>query len=665
MATTASDPTTDAEFSVSGDISGDGGVVKEIVSHGTQGWMKPEDGDEVHMHYRGTLQSGGDEFDSSYSRGIPFSFKLGEGKVIKGWDLVGKTMAKGEKARVTLKPEYAYGASGSPPKIPANATLVFDMELVSWTSQRDVFGDGTVMRTEVESGDGWERPGKLAEVTMDIRVFSVSEDDMDVDGKSGGTKKKEEKKNDEVMVYEKNGFVATLGASQMPEQWERIVPEMKRNNCVHLVCKPPRLLGAGLDGKDIGIDLKGATCMRHEVTLRSWRKIEDVASDGSVMKKVLSEGDGWERPGEGATATIDVSVHLVDPTTSHHVVPSPATNSDKQTTSPVLRTPDLVVKVGDGMVIDGLDRVLQTMKVGEQALAYLQPSAAYGSAPSLLTEELRTAGIDVSSSVLIEVTLTSFEKGPDVWGMSTEQKMAEMTRRKTRGNTLFKDKRYDTARKSYQRAVSLFESSTADLEGDVKTQVNDLLVSCHLNMAMCYDRKNDPTQALTHCKKALEIQPANVKALYRQGCAYLELDDFYNAQSSLRYAKELAPGNGDVVKKLRLLKEKRVRQDAQDKKLFSNMFGRMSKMEDKEKKKDVMDTTTDAAALAGKETTQTQEEGNGTCQGNGNGVADNDKMETDCEMAKAAAASTGPPPPPDSGTAPCCSRGVCSARKKQ
>ena len=75
------------------------------------------------VHYTGTLEDG-TKFDSSVDRGDPLSFSLGQGQVIKGWDAVVATMKKGEKVVATLAPEYAYGASGSPPTIPPNATLV-------------------------------------------------------------------------------------------------------------------------------------------------------------------------------------------------------------------------------------------------------------------------------------------------------------------------------------------------------------------------------------------------------------------------------------------------------------------------------------------------------------------------------------------------------------
>ena len=80
---------------------------------------------------QGTLTDG-TEFDSSVSRNQPFTFTLGTGQVIKGWDLGFASMSKGEHAVLTIKSDYGYGDTGSPPKIPGGATLVFDVELINF-----------------------------------------------------------------------------------------------------------------------------------------------------------------------------------------------------------------------------------------------------------------------------------------------------------------------------------------------------------------------------------------------------------------------------------------------------------------------------------------------------------------------------------------------------
>ena len=88
-------------------------------------------GDTVHVQYTGTLMNG-KKFDSSYDHGgDPFKFTIGKGEVIKGWDQGVVGMKVGGKRRLRIPAELGYGAKGSPPSIPGNAGLIFDVELVS------------------------------------------------------------------------------------------------------------------------------------------------------------------------------------------------------------------------------------------------------------------------------------------------------------------------------------------------------------------------------------------------------------------------------------------------------------------------------------------------------------------------------------------------------
>jgi FKBP-type peptidyl-prolyl cis-trans isomerase len=87
-------------------------------------------GKTVSVHYTGKLTNG-KVFDSSHSRGEPIRFPLGAGRVIKGWDEGIALMKVGGKATLTIPPELGYGERGAGGVIPPNATLIFEVELVS------------------------------------------------------------------------------------------------------------------------------------------------------------------------------------------------------------------------------------------------------------------------------------------------------------------------------------------------------------------------------------------------------------------------------------------------------------------------------------------------------------------------------------------------------
>lgn len=90
----------------------------------------PKKGDTVSVHYSGFLTDK-KKFDSSLDRNQPFTFVLGAGQVIAGWDLGVAKMKVGEKVKLTIPPELAYGRDRYPGAIPPNSTLIFEVELLA------------------------------------------------------------------------------------------------------------------------------------------------------------------------------------------------------------------------------------------------------------------------------------------------------------------------------------------------------------------------------------------------------------------------------------------------------------------------------------------------------------------------------------------------------
>nr|CAG4717430.1 unnamed protein product [Naegleria fowleri] len=112
------------------------GVSLEIIVKG-DGKNVPKPGQTVCVHYTGYIASDnssddGEEFDSSRKRGKPFKFRLGVGEVIKGWDEGVGQMSLGERAKVRMPPDVAYGENGFPGLIPPHKTIVFDVELLEF-----------------------------------------------------------------------------------------------------------------------------------------------------------------------------------------------------------------------------------------------------------------------------------------------------------------------------------------------------------------------------------------------------------------------------------------------------------------------------------------------------------------------------------------------------
>ncbi|XP_074791921.1 peptidyl-prolyl cis-trans isomerase FKBP5 isoform X2 [Natator depressus] len=146
----------------------DRGVLKVVKRPGNED-KSPMIGDKVYVHYKGKLANG-KKFDSSRDRNEPFIFSLGKGQVIKAWDIGVATMKKGEICHLLCKPEYAYGSAGSVPKIPSNATLFFEIELLNFKGE-DLFEDGGIIRRIKRKGEGYSNPNEGATVEIHLEGF--------------------------------------------------------------------------------------------------------------------------------------------------------------------------------------------------------------------------------------------------------------------------------------------------------------------------------------------------------------------------------------------------------------------------------------------------------------------------------------------------------------
>jgi len=162
-----------------------------------------KNGDLLEMHYTGTLEDG-KKFDSSRDRAEPFKFQIGVGQVIKGWEEGVLGMCVGEKRRLIVPPQLAYGDQGAGDIIPGGATLYFDVELVSIEEgptpvnvfkQIDADGDKSLTRDEISAylkqqvetmqsagGEQGEEARKMLEDQDKLVEEIFSHEDKDKDG---------------------------------------------------------------------------------------------------------------------------------------------------------------------------------------------------------------------------------------------------------------------------------------------------------------------------------------------------------------------------------------------------------------------------------------------------------------------------------------------------
>ena len=123
-----SNPQAESTMAEENIVTTDSGLQYVEITEGTGAMPKP--GQKVEVHYTGTFEDGR-KFDSSRDRNSPFTFKIGVGQVIKGWDEGVATMRVGGRRKLIVPPDLGYGARGAGGVIPPNATLLFDVELLS------------------------------------------------------------------------------------------------------------------------------------------------------------------------------------------------------------------------------------------------------------------------------------------------------------------------------------------------------------------------------------------------------------------------------------------------------------------------------------------------------------------------------------------------------
>lgn len=512
---------------------GKNGLKKKLVKEG-EGWETPSAGDEVEVHYTGTLLDG-TKFDSSRDRGAPFKFKLGQGQVIKGWDEGIKTMKKGEKAIFTIPPELAYGDSGSPPSIPPKATLQFDVELLSWTNVKDICKDGGIFKKILVEGEKWDNPKDLDEVL--VRYEARLED---------GT-----------LVSKSDGVEFTVAEGYFCPALEKAVKTMKKGEKVLLTVKPQYAFGENGRPASGG---EGAVPPNAnlEITLElvSWKTVTDVTKDKKVLKKVLKEGEGYERPNEGAVVQVKLTGKLHDGTVFVKK------GYDEE--------PPFEFKIDEEQVIDGLDRAVRNMKKGEVALITIHPEHAFGATGS--QQDLAT--IPPDSTVYYEVEMISFVKEKESWDMNTQEKIEAAGKKKEEGNALFKAGKYKRASKRYEKAVKYIEYDSSFSEEE-RQQTKVLKVTCNLNNAACKLKLKDYRQAEKLCTKVLELESRNVKALYRRAQAYIQLVDLDLAEHDIKKALEIDPDNREVKLEYKMLKEKVREYNKKDAQFYGSIFSKM------------------------------------------------------------------------------------------
>ena len=447
-------------------------------------------------------------------------------------------MQKGELCVLTCKPEYAYGASGAPPTIPANATLQFEVELLSWQSTKDILGDGGIIKTVVQEGSGFEQPKGKDEVLLKFKIYNKQKELVDSSADAGAE-----------FTVEDGHCIPALA---------KCVTHMKRGETSKLVIEPQYGYGNEESTSSSGVKIPAGSQLRAELTLVSWKAVKTLAGT-TISMKTLVEVDGYEKPNEGARVNVNYKARVA----GEEKVFEEKNNLEFET--------------DDRQVIEGLDKVVMEMKKGEKALATIPPEHGFGS-------KGLEGKVPSGATLTYEIELVDFKSAKESYDMDAKEMMEAALKYKGKGNEAFKLGDFPYAHKKYEKAVKFLEFDQKYTE-DEKREAKKVKMACWNNEAQCGLKTKDYVMAKKSCDKVLNIDSQNIKALYRRAQSYIATKDYLEASTDLKNAITIDPTCKEAKIEMKRLLKLQAEYNSKQKKLYSGMFEKMSKMEATEMKR--------------------------------------------------------------------------------
>ncbi|KAH9675193.1 peptidylprolyl isomerase [Citrus sinensis] len=479
------------------------------------------------------------------------------GEVIKGWDEGVATMKKGERAIFFIPSVLAYGEAGSPPLIPSNSSLVFDIELLSWSAIRDITGDGGILKKIIKEGEGWATPRDNDEVLVKYEARLQN-----------GALVSESNEGVEFRVFDGHLCPAISKAVKTMRRGEKaelavkfsLFADIMNQSRVHFIFVDG-IENDGYEATNIEGGVSSFSNLTIQLELLSWKSVVDVTGDQKVLKKIKKAGQGFDRPNEGSLVKVIYIGRLEDGT----VFETRGSNEEPFEFTTL-----------EENVNEGLERAIMTMKKEEQATVTI--SAEY-----LCSHEVSEL-VSADSVLHYEVTLIDFTKEKPFWKMDTHEKIEACERKKHDGNLLFRAGKYWRASKKYEKAILgqqqklqaakiiEFHHSFTD---DEKHQANGLRLSCYLNNAACKLKLEDYSETSSLCTKVLELEPLNVKALYRRSQAHLKTSELEKAEADIKRALTIDPNNRVVKLVYMELKDKQREYAKYQAEIFGTMLSKM------------------------------------------------------------------------------------------
>ena len=227
-------------------------------------------------------------------------------------------------------------------------------------------------------------------------------------------------------------------------------------------------------------------------------------------------------------------------------------------------------------MIEGLDKAILKMKKGE--VAEIKIASKYAFAEETQREK---ATVPAGADVIYEVELVEVTNPKETYDMTVPEKIEAARMHKEKGNKAYKEGKFIRAIAKYEAALRPIDYDK-NFDDDLKKESKEMKKIIWLNIAAVALKLKDYSKAITNCRKVLEIEPTNIKALYRRSQAYMHRSDFIEAERDIKMAADLEPKNKDVLAQLRKVKQVMKASSRQEAKLYSTMFQRLAQEKEPE-----------------------------------------------------------------------------------
>ncbi|XP_050454390.1 FK506-binding protein 59-like isoform X1 [Cataglyphis hispanica] len=349
-------------------------------------------------------------------------------------------------------------------------------------------------------------------------------------------------------------FKFDLGRGSVIKAWDIGVASMKKGEVAILTCAPEYAYGKSGSPPLIPPD----ATLKFEVELLDWYG-EDLSpnKDKSIERFQIVAGKPYANPEDGA----QVNIHLVG-----------------KYNGQIFEERDVEFTLGEGEIegiVEGVEIALQRFLSGEKSRLLIKSKYAFKEKGN------PEFNIPPNADVEYEVELKNFEKETGIWSMKPAEKIEQAKIQKEKGTKYLTSDKINLAIKVYQKVFKYLDSKS-DFEDDLMKERDNLVLTTHLNLALCYLKIDENILAKEQCTKALELDPKNEKALFRRGQAHLKLASPEDAIIDFQQVLKVQPKNTAASKQISVCNYLIKKQLAKEKKLYANMFDKFAQ-EDKQK----------------------------------------------------------------------------------